>query len=204
MRNTLQINKKKLLPVIAGLLFVGLCLKSVTEAKPTSILNQDFSKDIAVYATNTINLEQSNVEDLNVDKTRETVTNAEVISTDDQIKIDKIRNYLGSRNAPLAEYAEEFVKAANHYGIDYRLVASISVIESSGGIHCFRTYNAWGWGKMNFSSFTEGIWTVSKGLSSYYASGLDTPQEIAYRYCPPSAVDWARKVNYVMSVIENS
>lgn len=204
MRNTLQINKKKLLPVIAGLLFVGLCLKSVAEAKPTSILNQDFSKDIAVYATNTVNLEQSNVEDLNVDKTRETVTNAEVISTDDQIKIDKIRNYLGSRNAPLAEYAEEFVKAANHYGIDYRLVAAISIIESSGGIHCFRTYNAWGWGKMNFSSFTEGIWTVSKGLSSYYASGLDTPSEIAYRYCPPSAVDWARKVNYVMSVIENS
>jgi hypothetical protein len=48
----------------------------------------------------------------------------------------------------------EFVKAADTYGIDYRLAPSISIIESSGGIHTFRTYNGWGW-EMNFSSWEE-------------------------------------------------
>ena len=101
----------------------------------------------------------------------------------------------------MAKYAEEFVKAADKYGIDYRIVASISVIESSAGLHCFKPYNAWGWGNMTFDSWTDGIWTVSKGLGKYYSNGLNTPQLIAPRYCPPNAVKWASNVSYVMNQI---
>jgi hypothetical protein len=118
-------------------------------------------------------------------------------------KVSQIRSYLSKKNSPLAEYAEEFVKASDEYGIDYRLVAAISIIESGGGKHCFRPYNAWGWGKSGFDSFKDGIWQVSKGLSKYYADGLDLPKEIAYRYCPPNAVKWGNNVSYVMSVISN-
>ncbi len=199
MKNTLKINTKKLLPVITGLLFVSLTFKSINEASPISIFNQDYSRTITVYAANTINIEETNVEDLTVNQ----VEDPNVLSTEDQIKADKIRKYLSGRNSPLADYAEEFVKAANYYGIDYNLVAAISIIESSGGLHCFRTYNAWGWGSSGFDSWTDGIWSVSKGLGKYYSSGLDTPKEIAYRYCPPSASSWGSKVSYVMGVIEN-
>ncbi|HCC68236.1 TPA: hypothetical protein DEP90_03510 [Patescibacteria group bacterium] len=201
MKNTLQINKKKILPVITGVLFVALTLKSVNEISPTSILNQDLSGEITVYAANTVNIEQMNIENLDVDKSKGTATYTGNSSIDSQT--ENIRKYLNKRNSPLAKYAEEFVKAANNYGIDYRLVAAISVVESSGGIYCFRPYNAWGWGKSGFNSWKDGIWAVSKGLSKYYSSGVNTPRKIAYRYCPPNAVKWGNNVSYVMNLIEN-
>jgi len=61
--------------------------------------------------------------------------------------------------------------------------------------------NAWGWGRMNFESWEDGIATVSKGLSKYYARGATTPALIAPSYCPPNADNWSRKVQYVMNQI---
>lgn len=202
MKNTLQINKNKILPVITGILFVALTLKSVGEATPTSILNMDSSKDITVSAASIVELEQSNIEDLDVNKTHSS-TNTTTTSTSNQIKIDNIESYLSKRHSPLADYAKEFVDTANYYGIDYRLVAAISIVESSGGIHCFRTHNAWGWGKSGFDSWEDGIWAVSKGLGKYYAGGRDTPEKIAPRYCPPNAQKWGNNVSYIMNLIAN-
>lgn len=118
-------------------------------------------------------------------------------------KVSNIENYLSKRNSPLSMYAHEFIDASDKYNIDYRLVASISIIESSGGKHCFKPYNAWGWGKSGFKSWEDGIWQVSKGLAGYYSDGLDQPSEIAYRYCPPSAKAWGNKVSYVMNMISS-
>jgi hypothetical protein len=151
-----------------------------------------------VYANEFTDIEQINVEKLEV--TEKTITKEEIAFNN---KVNKIKKYLSSRGAPLAAYAEEFVKAADYYGIDYRLVAAISIIESSGGKHTFRPYNAWGWGKSGFNSWKDGIWSVSKGLAKYYASGRTTPASIAPSYCPPSADAWAGKVSYVMSVISS-
>ena len=61
----------------------------------------------------------------------------------DPQKVENIRKYLVGRNSPLADYAIEFVKASDYYGIDYRFVAAISIIESNGGNRCFKPYNAW-------------------------------------------------------------
>jgi len=202
MENTLQIKIKKILPVISGILFVALTIKSVSEVTPTSILNKDYSKDITVYAANTVMIEQSNIENVIVSKTHG-ITNTSSTSSTNKVKIEKIRKYLTKRNSPLADYAEEFVEAANTYGIDYRLVASISIIESSGGIHCFKTHNAWGWGNSGFDSWEDGIWSVSKGLGKYYAGGRNTPEKIASRYCPPNALKWGNNVSYIMNLIEN-
>lgn len=121
----------------------------------------------------------------------------------DQEKVRKVRNYLAARGAPLAAKAEYLVKTAQEFGIDYRLVAAISVIESGGGKYAYRPYNAWGWGgavrPFTFTSWEEGIYTVSRGLSRYYASGLITPKQIAPRYNPHTPNEWSRKVEYVMS-----
>ncbi|MCX8513931.1 MAG: hypothetical protein ORN26_02930 [Candidatus Pacebacteria bacterium] len=60
-------------------------------------------------------------------------------------KIEKIRKYMSDRDMPLADNAEDFVLAANRYGLDYRLLAAIAVMESSGGkkmTGC--TYNPFG------------------------------------------------------------
>ncbi len=121
----------------------------------------------------------------------------------DEEKVRRVREYLKKRNAPLAREAEFFVQTANEFGLDFRLVASISVIESNGGKYAYRPYNAWGWGgqgrAFTFKSWKEGIYTVSKGLSYYKQAGLDTPEEIGRRYNPESHREWSRKVSFVMS-----
>ena len=140
------------------------------------------------------------------------VTPAEVFMSAEQLKeqdtnyqkAKKIETYLkvNRGNAPLAAYADKFVEVANKYNLDYRLLPAISVMESSGGKVLFRPYNAWGWGKLSFTSFEQGIETVGKGLSKYYARGKDTVEEIAPTYCPPNATNWAKNVRQFMNEIE--
>lgn len=189
------IEKKNILAVIAGILFTGLILNTINEISPTKVMSTNQASP----------LKQENIKNLDSNEIKERILE-EAVSTrveDSETlrKVESVKQYLAKRNSPLAQYAQEIVEAANEYGIDYRLVPAISIIESSGGIHTFRTYNAWGWGKKNFSSWEEGIWEVSKGLGNYYSRGLNTPQKISVYYCPPSATDWARKVSFVMREI---
>lgn len=118
-------------------------------------------------------------------------------------KVRNVNRYLAGRNSPLASKAKFLVQTANYYHIDYDLVAAISIIESSGGIHTYRPYNAWGWGGANgaftFRNWEEAIITVSRGLSNYYARGANTPSRIAPAYNPHTPNEWARKVTSVMS-----
>jgi len=121
----------------------------------------------------------------------------------DSNKVNKIRNYLTLRSAPLAGKAEYIVRMAEKFKIDYRLVAAISVIESNGGKYSYKPYNAWGWGGSTspyaFKNWEEGIYTVSKGLAKYYSCGAKTPEQIAPRYNPHTPNEWARKVRWVMN-----
>jgi len=197
MKNIKIYNQKNVLAVMAGILVTGLILNTVHEITLTKIVGidnatfqEEFDKDIEY-------IETTPVEETVLEK-------AATISPEDTLKaqrIENIRKYLAKRNSPLAAYANEFVEAADYYNIDYRLVAAISIIESSGGLYNFKPYNAWGWGSYSFKNFKEGIWTVSKGLGGYYSRGLDTPKEISVYYCPPSASSWASKVTYVMNQI---
>lgn len=192
------LNKKNILAVIAGILFAGLILNTVEQISPKQVM----STNQALYLES--GEEVVRFMDSNEIKERilEEAVSTRAEDTEKLRKIENIKTYLERRNSPLATYAKEIVEASDRYGIDYRLVAAISIIESSGGKHTFRTYNAWGWGKMNFSSWEEGIEQVSFGLGRYYSRGLNTPQKIAPYYCPPSASEWARKVTFVMGEIE--
>lgn len=121
-------------------------------------------------------------------------------------KAKKIETYfrVNRNNAPLADYAEKFVEVANKYGLDYRLLPAIAVMESGGGKSLFRSYNAWGYGKYSFNSFEEGIEIVGKGLKEgYIDKGRVTPAQIAPIYCPPNATNWARSVQKFMNEIES-
>jgi hypothetical protein len=118
-------------------------------------------------------------------------------------KVSRVRSFLKNRGAPLATKARYLVQAAQYYGIDYRLVASISIIESSGGKNTYRPYNAWGWGgaenAFTFKSWEDSITTVSRGLAGYYAGGAVTPTQIAPTYNPHTPKEWARKVTFIMA-----
>jgi len=89
-----------------------------------------------------------------------------------------ITNWLTAYKAPLAPYGDVFVKAADKYGLDWRLLPAISMKESGGG----RAIPV-----LRFDSWEDGIYGVAAGLKkSYLDQGLTTPEQIMAKYTPPS------------------
>ncbi len=132
------------------------------------------------------------------------------IETGRQEKIEALENFFESQNSPLKDDADTFVRVAEKYGLDYRLLPAISCMESSCGKRMLpNSYNPFGWGiygknAIYFKSFEEAIEVVGKGISEkYVAKGLDTPEKIAPIYTPPNSVNWRNGVNLFISKIEN-
>ena len=188
---------KNVLTLFTGILITGLILNTLYQFTPKEIIGIDNETFEREYKQDIEYIEETSQE-------KTILMEAVSIDTQEierQRKISNIRKFLEGKNSPLAAYAEDLVDAAREYGIDYRLVAAISIVESSGGLYNFRPYNAWGWGKSGFENWKDAIWSVSKGLGNYYAKGLDTPYEIGRVYCPPSSDSWSRKVSSLMRKI---
>lgn len=105
---------------------------------------------------------------------------------------------------PIAGAGNKFISEADEHGLDWRLLAAISVQESTGGKRMpAGSYNAFGWNSGNyiFESFEEAIAYISdKFENGRYYSGKDTIG-ILKTYNPPSV-----NKNYpseVMSIMEN-
>lgn len=116
-----------------------------------------------------------------------------------------IRQFLAKYNSPLLPYAENIVKAADTYKLDFRLLPAIAMQESN---LCLKipenSYNCWGYGIYGgkitkFTDYPEAINTVSKALSQHYKNqGLKSPEEIMTKWTPSSNGSWANGVNYFM------
>ena len=117
-------------------------------------------------------------------------------------KIAWLKAFFSRYNSPLKANVYDFVYASEYYGIDYRLLPAISIVESSGGKYLFRPYNPFGWGKRSYRSFKEAIWDVARGLSVYhYRLKRTTPEAIGQLYNPVTPDHWSRKVRYLMSLM---
>lgn len=134
------------------------------------------------------------------------------LTTTEDARVPLLQKFYRKYNSPLLEHAEFIVQTADLYDIDYRLIPAISMQESTG---CKfipdNSFNCWGWGIYGdkitrFSSFREGIDTVSRGLKkNYYDQGLREPHAIMAKYTPPSLEKggaWAKGVNYFFDEIE--
>lgn len=128
------------------------------------------------------------------------------IEKEEDIRIGKLEGFLASYNSPLAKYAFNFVKTADYYGLDWRLLPAIAGVESSFGKAVPpSSFNAYGWanGAYWFTSWKTSIEIVASSLrSDYFNRGADTVEKIAPVYAPPSRT-WAWKVRYFMEKIEN-
>ncbi len=123
-----------------------------------------------------------------------------------------IKNFLGSYSSPLANYSDFFVKTADKYQLDYRLLPSIAMQESNGGKKLpTDSYNAWGYGiygdqVKRFTTWEEAIDRVGRGLKEDYINqGLTTPYQIMTKYTPPSLAKggpWAKGVEYFFKEME--
>lgn len=108
-------------------------------------------------------------------------------SDEDIEKAQRLDAYFSKREMPLAGYGIEFVRSANKYNVDWRLVAAIGVRESSGGKHMMNN-NPFGWGsaKIEFDDFSEAIDVVSSNLGGFnpntarYYKNSDTKKKLWY------------------------
>lgn len=130
----------------------------------------------------------------------------------DQERVEKIRKYFARYNLPLQYEAEHFVEYANKYEIDWRLLAAIGFVESTGGKFACQSasYSAFGWGscKINFASYEESIDIVSQNLGGHnpntarYYAGKDV-KGILETYNPPHIVpNYASKIMRQMDIID--
>ncbi len=101
--------------------------------------------------------------------------------------------------SPLAGQGATFAAAAWDYGVDPRFSPAISCVESSKGLYCFRSHNAWGWGSVDWDSWEEAIASHVRGLARGY--GYTVTVEGARKYCPPNWEFWYSRVCAEMAKI---
>lgn len=120
-----------------------------------------------------------------------------------------LKRFFRKYNSPLYDKAEYIVKVADIYKMDYRLIPAIAMQESGlCRVIPDNSFNCWGWGiygttVTRFSSYEEGIETVSRGLrKNYLDKGYVTPTQIMEKYTPSSQGSWARGVNFVLDSLQ--
>lgn len=117
-----------------------------------------------------------------------------------------LKDYLVKYSSPLENSAQDFIDAADQYGLDWKLVVSISGVESTFGKHIPGGYNGWGWGvygdnAIYFKSWREAIFTISKGLRENYVDrGYTEPFAINRIYA--ASPHWGKNVTFFMNDIE--
>ncbi len=129
-------------------------------------------------------------------------------ATPEDTRVKTLRKYLEKYNSPLAPHAKTFVANADKYDLDWKFVAAISGLESTFGQQIpYNSYNGWGWGVygdnvINFTSWDQGIDTVSQGLRVRYIDGWGAKDiwEIGAIYA--SSPTWAVRVQSFMNQIE--
>lgn len=125
-------------------------------------------------------------------------------------RINKLKSYLKTHDSPLVDDADHFVAEADRLGLDWKLVAAISGVESTFGKRIPRnSYNGWGWaiftgqsdGK-HFADWKDGITQVSEGLRyKYIDKGATSIEQIGRIYA--ASPTWSQKVHFFLNKIEN-
>jgi hypothetical protein len=77
-----------------------------------------------------------------------------------------LRTFFAQGNCPAVELSPIFLEAADMYALDWRLLPSLSFVETSGG-KAARNNNIFGWdsGRAAFSSAAAGIRAVASSLA---------------------------------------
>jgi hypothetical protein len=114
--------------------------------------------------------------------------------------------YFRQYNSPLEYQAQDFIDAADTYKVDWKLVPAIAGVESTFGKHIPGGYNAWGWGvygdqSLGFSSWRDGIFTVTGGLKTgYIDKGLTDPYAMNRVYA--ASPTWGAHVSHFLADID--
>jgi hypothetical protein len=112
-------------------------------------------------------------------------------------RLQALHHFFAKLDCPVEEYLEVFLQAADDYDLDWRLLPSLSYVESTGGKSA-RHHNFLGWdsGRAQFTSPEAAIHEVAYHLANsslYRAKNLDG---LLATYNPNA--EYAHKVKSVM------
>ena len=81
-------------------------------------------------------------------------------------RLVSLKKFFQAGDCPAQDFSEEFLRAADHHKLDWRLLPSISLVESGGGREA-RNNNLFGWdrGRAVFTSVRAGIYNVAGNLA---------------------------------------
>ena len=111
-----------------------------------------------------------------------------------------LKAFFSKADCPARHYAQAFLEAADRYDLDWRLLPSLSFVESSGGKSAPNN-NMFGWnsGRTRFTSLAAGIHSVGYWLTHLpLYRGKDVDSLLA-TYNPDE--DYRRTVKFVMRSI---
>lgn len=95
-------------------------------------------------------------------------------------RTERLKQFFATLHCPVSYLSAEFIHAADENGLDWRLLPSISVIESGGG-KAYKNNNIFGWanGDYLFSTLKAGIHEVAYklGRSALYRN-RDVPGKL--------------------------
>jgi len=82
-------------------------------------------------------------------------------------RFQRIKRFFARQRCPVHQYTEDFVAAADKHNLDWRLLPSIALVESSGG-KVYKNNNVFGWDscRRRFPSVRAGIHAVAERLAN--------------------------------------
>ncbi len=112
-------------------------------------------------------------------------------------RLESLREFFQKFDCPAAQYSGEFIEAADDNGLDWRLLPSISYVESTGG-KAARNNNLFGWdsGRTQFSTPAEGIHAVGYWLAHSHLYKDKDLDNLLATYNP--AAEYVAKVKSIM------
>jgi hypothetical protein len=115
-------------------------------------------------------------------------------------RLHRLQQFFAARDCPLRESAQDFLIAADQNQLDWRLLPSISMVESSGGKD-YTNNNVFGWDSCHesFTSVRAGIHFVASQLARskrYRGKNLDGKLQL-YNPLP----DYPHRVKAVMQAL---
>lgn len=119
--------------------------------------------------------------------------------TDKRLTI--LQKFFKDRGSPLHRNAVDFIEAADRNHLDWRLLPSISMVESGGG-KAYKNNNVLGWfnGEHKFATVGAGIRLVAERLSYSRLYRHKNVDRILATYNP--LPEYARRVKSMMRTIE--
>ena len=120
-------------------------------------------------------------------------------------RVSKLQNFLLAKKSPLAYSAPSFIKAADKYKLDWKLLPSIAGVESgfekAGNLYDNNPFGYMcGSSPCDFDSYDQAIFQVAKTISrspaykEYRSSRSISDLAIVYNRVSPE--DWSRKIGF--------